>query len=74
MFDSWIHEAVGKERLELWPVVCYMKLCVNEDWNLADIWFFHRDIICSHKALFFKEFIAHSRTSINRCTAHHIMQ
>jgi len=29
--ESWLHEAVCRQRLELWPTVGYMKLCA-ETW------------------------------------------
>jgi hypothetical protein len=38
VFDSWLHEAMCRQRPELWPTVGYMKLCVDRDLNLADSW------------------------------------
>jgi hypothetical protein len=29
--DSWLHEAVCRQRPELWPTAGYMKLCVDRD-------------------------------------------
>jgi len=29
--DSWLHEAVCRQRPELWLTVGYMKLCVDRD-------------------------------------------
>jgi len=29
MADSWLHEAVCRQRPELWVTVGYMKLCVD---------------------------------------------
>jgi hypothetical protein len=29
--DSWLHEAVCRQRPELWVAVGYMKLCVDRD-------------------------------------------
>jgi len=31
--DSWLHEAVCRQKPELWPTVGYMKLCVDRDLN-----------------------------------------
>ena len=31
--DSWLHEAVCRQRPELWVTVGYMKLCVDTDLN-----------------------------------------
>jgi len=31
--DSWLHEAVFRQRLELWVTVGNMKLCVDRDLN-----------------------------------------
>jgi hypothetical protein len=31
--DSWLHEAVRRQRPELWPTVGYMKLCVDRALN-----------------------------------------
>jgi len=42
-------------------------------WPVADIWFFHRDSIWSHRALCVKQFMAKGRTAIYRCTAHLII-
>ena len=33
MADSWLHEAVCRQRPELWVTVGYMKLCVDRDLN-----------------------------------------
>ena len=33
MYDSWLHEAVYRERPELLVIVGYMKLCVDRDPN-----------------------------------------
>ena len=33
MGGSWLHEAVGRQRPELWVTVEYMKLCVDRDLN-----------------------------------------
>jgi hypothetical protein len=29
----WLHEAVCRQRAELWPVFGYMKLCVDRELN-----------------------------------------
>jgi hypothetical protein len=29
--ESWLHEAVRRQRPETWPTVGYMKLCVDRD-------------------------------------------
>jgi len=29
--DSWLHEAVCRQRHELWVTVGYMKLCIDRD-------------------------------------------
>jgi len=31
--DSWLHEAVWRQRPEMWPTVGYMKLCADGDLN-----------------------------------------
>jgi len=31
--DSWLHEAVCRQRPELWPTVGYIKPCVDRDLN-----------------------------------------
>ena len=31
MDDSWLHEAVCRQRPEMWMTVGYMKLCVDRD-------------------------------------------
>jgi hypothetical protein len=36
--DSWLHEAVCRQKPEIWPAVGYMKLCVDRDLNWADSW------------------------------------
>ena len=33
MGDSWLHEAVCRQRLEMWVTVGYMKVCVDRDLN-----------------------------------------
>ena len=33
MVDSWLHEAVCRQRPELWSTVGYMTLCVDRDLN-----------------------------------------
>ena len=33
MADSELHEAVCRQRPELWPAVGYMKVCVDRDVN-----------------------------------------
>jgi len=33
MADSWLHEAVCRQRPALWLRVVYMKLCVDRDLN-----------------------------------------
>ena len=38
MADSWLHEAVCRQRPELWLKVGYMKLCVDRDLTVADSW------------------------------------
>ena len=40
MADSWLHEAVCRQRHELWLTVGYMKLCVDRDLN-CDRMFLH---------------------------------
>ena len=35
MVDSWLHEAVYRQRPELWVTVGYMKLCVDRDLNFG---------------------------------------
>jgi len=40
---------------------------------VVDIWLFHPDTIWSHRALCVKQFMAKSRRTIYRCTAHHII-
>jgi len=32
---SMLHEAVCRQRPELWPRVCYVKLCEDRDLNCA---------------------------------------
>jgi hypothetical protein len=29
--DSLLHVAVFNQRLEIWPIVCYIMLCVDRD-------------------------------------------
>jgi hypothetical protein len=41
---------------------------------VADILFFHRDSIWSHRALCVKQLMVKSRRAIYRCTAQHIIQ
>ena len=33
MADIWLHEAVYRQRAELWPIFGYMKLCVDRQLN-----------------------------------------
>ena len=35
MADSWLHEAVYRQRPELWVTVGYMKVCVGRDLNCS---------------------------------------
>ena len=35
MGDRWIHEAVCRQRLELWVTVSYVKLFIDRDLNSA---------------------------------------
>jgi len=36
--DSWLHEAVCRQRPEWWPTVGYMKVCVNRELTVGDSW------------------------------------
>ena len=36
MAESWLHEAVCRQRYELWRTVGYKKLCVDRDMHCAD--------------------------------------
>ena len=38
MAGSWLHEAVCRQRPELWLTVGYMELCVDRDLNFAGSW------------------------------------
>ena len=38
MGDSWLLEAVCRQRPEVWVTVGYMKLCVEGDSNVGDSW------------------------------------
>ena len=33
MAEGWLHEALCRQRAELWPKVSYMKLCVDRELN-----------------------------------------
>ena len=38
MGDSWLNEAVCRQRPELWMTVGYMNLCVDRDLNCGREW------------------------------------
>jgi hypothetical protein len=48
--NSWLHEAVCRQRHELWLRVGYMKLCIDRDVNVVTFGYMKmcvdRDINC----------------------------
>ena len=36
--DSWLYEAVCRQRPELWLIVAYMKPCVDRDQKCGESW------------------------------------
>ena len=37
MGDNWLHEAVCRQRPEMWVTVSYMKLCIDTDRMLVTV-------------------------------------
>jgi len=35
--ECWLHETVCTQRPEIWPIVGYMKLCVDRDLNCGRV-------------------------------------
>ena len=47
MVESWLHEAVCRQRPELCVTVVYMKLCVDRDMTWCDSWL--HEAVCRHR-------------------------
>ena len=47
MGDSWLYEAVCRQRHELWVTVGYLKLCADRDLSCGDSWL--HEAVCRHR-------------------------
>jgi len=76
-YDSRLHEAVYRERPELWPIIGSSIVTVfevSERFGSSSLWgkVEQQTIAVLHTTLFSTH--CHCNTAIYRCTAHHIIQ